>query len=1451
MSYSLDELNWAFSQERDVKEFLVRHISEVLGTPIIVPSGLTQDWGVMQEITGQIFEIQQVAKTTLNIHDATLIPTSNVNNDGYHINGDVIIKDTIIESDLKATGSRFLFSGDSVVMGVASDALLSITLNDKTNKHCFVMVDATTYLTVTGALEINLQSMCDIIIAGTLEAHTIKITAPFAIGLTEQPKIFILEGAEIRTTKPSYIKGAAIVNYGSADFSNFILNVGRFDNNGSLTINNSTVCSTSFLNNQNSITALGANSTIVVKDSFINFGLVGINDEVLILNSKVCSTHTVDAARSKGFTGIYKGKGVFYNTGSIIGSYLHDLLRISTFQLLVNAVPGEIDAKLNIHTARESVDKIYDSVRNIGGFIYLHDGSTIATALFRNFAVNPSIQASYGLVIVKGSVDLDIQEEVYTLESCISGDNKAKIRFLKPVKVSCVAQGKPCKLSGNFIGTVEIQARTLGKDLSVVSVSAEDARVQKLSESKIIPLHEMGTDGYLAWFNSLQPQSTEAMQGNIDEDRCLEQFYYVTEQNKNMPSFYPGLAEQLCNMGFSTTYKKGVLFNGNQLNQFLRKYEMLIFREPLDVWFDSSMHKMHYLLNEGALVKQQNPTFELLKPLPVGFDHSHALLWPVEIQNSQGTSIIVPYLYIPSNFKKEGELSTIVLKSESRLLITGIINSPNSELIIESKNIKSIADKDRSDAEDSTSPGVIINCQMNNPKGAIITLPSGSLGINGALINKGIIRTIGYSLIEARDSIINFGQIIGSNLMLKSKTIMMHVLLDNVFENEYTKQVIKALENPEVKILNQKTQKVVSRPEINLDGVLILDAEGLIKIEAGHIKAKKKIGIRSHGKVFIIPIGLYDKISNWWGSGYSETERLNFLTTELEAQEIEIISEDNTVIVSTKFIGHTFIESNNQLLLDVVSNIEATQKTWSTTKKKYGGLKKKITTWSEYYRLLNPIQSEFIGGVDFVGRTGLKLLGVKVDNAEINRIMAGTKDKPASVELYPAVRIEVHDIQKNTKTTFCGFKIGKSRVHDRSLIQHHILNVIQSDKGFYGYSHGKWLQFATQIESGQIYIHAKEEVTLGSVQDIEIIESYARKSGLGAWFDSNERGVSVGAGWRHKENRMRSQEYTSVPNILIADDTSIGSEGIVYLFGIFNNTGTLTIEADKVDFGVGENEKYISASAFSYQIGINAGIKFGYADAKDAIKNLGQQKTDTTIGKVNTAFAAIQAYTAVGELLTNVAKGGVGGLFSAGAWVSFNMQSSKQNIEQKTVTPTIINARHIVIKANDVHMKALQMFAWDVYLKALRLNIEPAEISFKRESSGKNFGFSMGLDLSKILGDKTAQQIDKALSALKLGRLPVEVALPSFALNSGNTNQIRHLQTTIHVSGTLTIEVALEATIRGADIIAGTLIARFDDLILESVRDIIKTKEWSTAVGFSDDALTKLNHFGLLCKMGG
>jgi hypothetical protein len=1444
-----NDFDWALVNEPEIQRLLDRHIEAVVGnssaTPIEYEINLQSE---AIELTGAVYQTSPLQGSLLNIHDAELFfHDSSANKDGYQVIGDIVADNVTVKSSLKVSGSKFLFENNKVTVASTSqeEAALSITLSDPGDgSNCFFKIAPEVTLTVIGKLEINIEHLCNIIIAGTLEASTIQINSLSGSQLlnTASPKISILEGGKILSPQEiSTISGVGIVNYGSANLSNFKLtSIRTFENHGNLEMSATNACSTHFFNAENSILVLKSGTSLLVKNSFINFGLLGITEEALILNSYICNKKVIEQTKSIGYTSA-QGGGVFYNKGIVLTTESNHLLQISSFQLVANGLLAEINARLNIHTIYQSSG--YDAILNLGGRIYIQNDSILTTFIIMNYPLGPKIQDAPGYIVFQGSSNLDIENGIYNIESYFGGKD-GDIKFIKPLKnINCVAQTKSCIFEGKFTGAGKLTARDISKKSTIVSgklitVPIEDDRVKSLSSSKAIPLHEMSSDWDLQLFDLFKPRQKEASPSSTlfeDKDKvCLKQFYYVNEVHKNMPDYYLGLADQLCKLDFQTSYRKPILYNGNQLERFLQKYEKLIFGFPLDREFQSPSEKMNILIMSGVEEKKRNPSLEILKPFPDNFSPQFIMLWAVEVQNKQGTNIIVPYLYIPQKFKKDERLVVTKFLSGSQFLLTMGSSIVSSTLIAEGGGIKAIADK-------KTEPsGVTFEGDLNIPGGSTVEL-EGYLYVTGSIINKGVINSIGFSLLEAKERIVHLGQITGENLLLRAKVLMIEILVGNAFSTEYSKQLMLATQDPEFRVLDKKTQTWV-RPTVDLSGVFIIEVEDIAKIEAAKIKAKQ-IGIKSQGKIFVIPIGLYERVSHWWGSGSLSKESLDFLTTELQAEQIQIISEDDACILSTTFIGDAMIRSQKHLILDVVSKVELTKKIEHSTKKSWFGLKKKITTRQELIQIAEPIFNHFLGDITLQGEEGVKLVGLNVDNAKNNRITAGTKEKEALVEIMPATKVVVYDINTRSKKTFLCFKIGGSHSQERGLLQHSIINVVKSDNGFYGYSHGNWLQLATHVESNEIYIGARREVIIADAHDVFYIESHLKKAGFATWFDAGAQGVSIGAGFRYKETHITNREVISVPSVFIAKHTEIESEtGLAYLVGIFN-TETLKIKADKIDFGIGKNSKYISASSLFYQIGINFGVKFGPGAAIKSIENLANQNTDSTIGTVNTAFAAVQAYTAVSELTAAIATGGISALFSAGAWISFNMESSKEKIEQKTITPTIINARHIVCEAREISMKATQIFAFDAYFKAQKLNIDPGEVSFKRDSSGQSFGFSLGVDLSNIFGEKIANQIGGILDKLKTGRLPVGDILPSFTLGGQDGNQVRHMPTRIHVSDKLEIIVDVEATIRGADIVGKSLFANFNKLILKSVQDIIKNKEWAASVGVSNNVVNILSNF--------
>lgn len=1452
MHYLASELEWSLVNEPETLLLLDEHIESLYSVLSVIPKECGAYLvGEVREITGSISQSNSIIASLLNIHQAQI---TFAKQKGY-IEADLLLEDSEFKGPITIKGSKILFSGNIVVRtanDLINDSELELILKaNPEEEQCFFKLASGANLKAK-KLVINIDGNCDVVIAGGVDVNSLLIAS---LNKEYVPKIFIMQDASLNLAsylkEQHLLKGVTLVNYYSdlykaIDLSHFTLSLKTFENYGNVIMSRTSAYIYQLFNDQKATLSLQEGATLVVKKTLINLGMIGVSKEIFILNSNLYSNKAIKKAISQGYAIDFAYGGVFYNKGEIITEDSTSLLKISNFQLVINGLGGEINACLDIHTTHFRGS--YDAIINIGGRIYVQEGSSLNTEWIANYPNSPLINALPGYIIFQGGAKLTIKDQIYNYESYFGGI-KGKIEFIESTpKIKCHAAVKSCIFQGNVVGKAKQDARDLSKHSNPIAgnialppleeiasfkvpESANNgvaSRAAAMQASKIIALHRILDDQKLRELDSFSVEQELVIENpDTSPEACLRQFEYV---NKVPISITPGLGEQLCNMGYRTTHKQKVLFDGGSLEKFLQTYEMLIFGQSLDILAGSKNKKMLSLTKAGEEAKD-TLSLKLLKPLPEDVVPPYHMIWPVEIKNSQGASIIVPYIYLSENFKKEDSLVNIKYLSNSQLLLESIITTGKAVTTIEGGGLKAITDG-------STVAPVTFAKDIHISASSTLELKDGYVIVEGSLINKGLIQSLGFSLIEAKERIINLGTIVGDNLLMKTKSLMIEVLVSNILPTEYSTQLVLASQSHELKILNEG---IYSRPKVNLDGTLIIEVEDIAKIEAAEIKANK-IAIRSNGKILIIPTAVYKKISNWWGSGFYSKESLTILTSTLEAEEIEITSEDATLIYSTKFKGDITIHAKKELLLDVLSNEETTKKVETSVKKSWFSLVKKVTTREEFSRVVAPVLNEFIGEVTINAEGGLRLVGINVDNAKTH-ITSGTEDFSALVEIIPATKVMLYDVNTQTKKSFLGFRVGKSQNLKRAFMQQSIINVVKSENSFYGYSYGKWFQLATYIEGSEIYIGASDDIALPDAKNIAHMESNFKKAGFALWTDSNIGGISIGAGMRYRHLDSYETQIESIPNIFIGNFVTLESKkDIPALVAFFDVKDTLKIKANTVNFGIGENSQYITASSLFYQIGINFGVRFGPGTAIRSIENLAAQNLDSTIGQVNAAFAAIQAYTAVSELIKAVSTAGVSAIFSFGAWAGFSIEKSKETIEKTTVTPTIINARNIICEAEDISIKATQIFAFDAYFKAKRLNIDPAEVSFKSDSTGNSFGMSFTTSLNSIFGEKLGDQIGSILQKLRLGTIPIGEFLPSFALNKGNIHEIRYHNARIHVSGNLHIEIELEANIRGADIVANTLFASFDKLILESVQDVIKNKEWSASVGLSNQVIHKLTH---------
>jgi hypothetical protein len=633
----------------------------------------------------------------------------------------------------------------------------------------------------------------------------------------------------------------------------------------------------------------------------------------------------------------------------------------------------------------------------------------------------------------------------------------------------------------------------------------------------------------------------------------------------------------------------------------------------------------------------------------------------------------------------------------------------------------------------------------------------------------------------------------------------------------------------ETKISAGNEVKLGSKDDLGLLGMRVIGSEVYIK--------------SADGKVQVVPVEIYNELMEEGRKYYYERKSLTYYQGKIESIKENTVDIENGIIKLGKEAvrngGATgiVIESGSGILLkgtNVVTDSklrinneekdvkiedsnEYSSMVYSYTKRRGGlagafGGKKTHTTREE---IETPLFTKiFAPVIEFFNSKNIAI-GVDIITYAIE-LNQGSATKDAAISIVPKVKRYSYEVR--TKKTGIMFKFSSSGMKiagtesksDGKAVVEVVPTIIQvgglsddpnDQPKFIGYTKGKFILASSKIKE---YTDGKgereltmeitaDEVELESIPDSKFDFAIFDEKGTGFGWSVNSQEVALKAGvYANKhENTKITTEHNNPPEFL-GKFLKLNTRSLKDVAAVYN-LEEADIHAKIVFHGVAKNKITQTRMNRALEIGAKLGLKLGsIGRAIDAGTRMAKQDYSKPEGLINAAFAGLQTYTEVMNLLSG--NGGIsGGLWGYG---KYKKESSESVTTQEI--PTFMKIDNLKIDTEDWKLIGTQIDLYRGYIKTKYLESEAARV--ERKSKSKSFSWDVDIPIST-----------GAPAGIETG------------VNSGESDEVYMMNGRIHVHDDLRLEVTGHADMKGITVSAKSLEAFFNDLILESVQDLSKS----------------------------
>ena len=428
--------------------------------------------------------------------------------------------------------------------------------------------------------------------------------------------------------------------------------------------------------------------------------------------------------------------------------------------------------------------------------------------------------------------------------------------------------------------------------------------------------------------------------------------------------------------------------------------------------------------------------------------------------------------------------------------------------------------------------------------------------------------------------------------------------------------------------------------------------------------------------------------------------------------------------------------------------------------------------------------------------------------------MIGAQGKEVLAKMAPMMELHIHDFYSRKTISWGGIKWAASKHTHYSYIENPVINLIRAPNGFFGYCHGIWELVAPEIitkdNENLIHIEATKEIHLLSAYRIEITHNHHERFKVGLVATANPSEISIGFGGTYTKTDEAILTKTPIQGIYRGNMHLIAP--LVHTQAVNALGKTFLVKAKKWLDEPAYAEYDYHFKLTEIEVAVKIGIRSPLGNFINNVENTAKGlSAETPEGFINAGFAGYAAYLTGVQMLA-------GGLIAPGAWVSMSVSQSTTDAKEIRVVPSIFNFAEFKAEATEISLFASQINAYNAYIKAEELLLSSAS--------------------------------DQSTIKQQQGSLDIEIPItgsgaPSLSLNAGKFKQYseKHLHFVLNAND-FEMHIAGKATMKGVTISANHLSASFGELIIESVKDIVKSEGFGLGIGLSSDKVDKLKSLG-------
>jgi hypothetical protein len=566
-----------------------------------------------------------------------------------------------------------------------------------------------------------------------------------------------------------------------------------------------------------------------------------------------------------------------------------------------------------------------------------------------------------------------------------------------------------------------------------------------------------------------------------------------------------------------------------------------------------------------------------------------------------------------------------------------------------------------------------------------------------------------------------------------------------------------------------------------------------IEINGSLVTVKDQVKLVSNNNVRILPVELLSHYYECSGKTTIKEDAIHQVVSRINAGYLNIDAGKAVDFVSALIEVENLSLDAKSLNISTAKEIFTKQVEFRGSDKWYGAKGSYSREYNHYEKIVPTVINTKNQRIVIDGQATLESAQIFAEEDILFEAKEG-------IAIKDGYNVHLHDYHEK-KYTLMSFNGGSMKVNSNKTVkdffsQHASVPTIIAAKGhFFGITEGKMHILGSKIVGKDIHIVAPKGLKLEASRYTDSAFTFVHETGskLGYYHKGNSE-AGFAAGVYMNKSKLNTELQHVHESMLCAEDTLSLSikDGTFEQISSSIRGKLIRVEALNWEARTYSNKVISDHLQQHAELGIKLCAKQNVTQVFDKMNGLVSKRGNHVIDHADRLFKAYDTYKSMAMLPTTAT--------SAGLYAYLDMQETTEHKSASIAVDNIIDGKHIMFKVeNDIRFKGVRMTAANVDIEACNFEWETSSDEYEYEY---NLG-SVGIEVDLVNGANSSMQ--QAVKDLQSNR---KIHHENYIKATGNLK--------LHLSGT--------GHFIGCSLEGATLDIKANNLILESVQDIISER---------------------------